>query len=67
MTFFFENYVNEASKSSKEKNISLKNEILVAVLKVTNENSRSGSGRVSQRHGSADPDRHQNVTDPQHC
>jgi hypothetical protein len=26
----------------------------------------SGSGFISQRHGSADPDRHQNVMDPQH-
>jgi hypothetical protein len=30
---------------------------------------RSGSGPVSQRYGSGDPDPdpHQNVTDPQHC
>jgi len=27
----------------------------------------SGSGSISKRHGSADPDPHQNVTDPQHC
>jgi hypothetical protein len=29
----------------------------------------SGSGSISQRHGSADPDLdpHQNVMDPQHC
>jgi hypothetical protein len=27
----------------------------------------SGSGSISQRHGSADPDPHQNVIDPQHC
>jgi hypothetical protein len=26
-----------------------------------------GSGSVSQRYGSADPDPQQNVTDPQHC
>jgi hypothetical protein len=26
----------------------------------------SGSGSISQRHGSADPDPHQNVMDPQH-
>jgi hypothetical protein len=28
-----------------------------------------GSGSISQRHGSADPDPdpHQNVTDPEHC
>jgi hypothetical protein len=29
--------------------------------------SGSGSGSISQRHGSADPDPHQNVMDPQHC
>jgi hypothetical protein len=27
----------------------------------------SGSGSISQRHGSAVPDPHQNVMDPQHC
>jgi hypothetical protein len=26
----------------------------------------AGSGSISQRHGSADPDPHQNVIDPQH-
>jgi hypothetical protein len=28
--------------------------------------SGSGSGSISQRHGSADPDPHQNAMDPQH-
>ncbi len=27
----------------------------------------SGSGSISQRHGSADPDALQNVMDPEHC
>jgi hypothetical protein len=27
----------------------------------------SGSGSTSQRHGSPDPDPHQNVMDPEHC
>jgi hypothetical protein len=27
----------------------------------------AGSGSISQKHGSADPDPDQNVTDPQHC
>jgi hypothetical protein len=27
----------------------------------------SASGSISQRHGSADPDPHQNVMDSQHC
>jgi hypothetical protein len=26
-----------------------------------------GSGSISQRHGSADPDPPQNIMDPQHC
>ncbi len=29
--------------------------------------SGAGSGSVSQRYGSADPDQYQNVTEPQHC
>ncbi len=29
--------------------------------------SGPGSGSISQRHGSVDPDPHQNVMDPQHC
>ncbi len=39
------------------------------VLKVNDENSRIriGSESISQRHGSADPDPHQNVVDPEHC
>ncbi len=28
--------------------------------------ARSGSGSISQRHGSGDPDPRQNVMDPQH-
>jgi hypothetical protein len=31
------------------------------------EGSGSASGSISQRHGSAAPDPHQNVLDPQHC
>ncbi len=27
----------------------------------------AGSESISQRHGSADPDPHQNIMDPQHC
>jgi hypothetical protein len=30
------------------------------------EGSGSESGSISQRHGSADPDPHQNIMDPQH-
>jgi hypothetical protein len=36
----------------------------VGVLKVKDETA--GSGSIGQRHGSADADPYQNVTDPQH-
>jgi hypothetical protein len=44
----------------KEKN-------LFCYLKVTEERSRIRIGSISQRYGSADPDSHQNLKDPQHC
>jgi hypothetical protein len=31
------------------------------------EGSGSASGSISQRHGSPDPDKQQNVMDPEHC
>jgi hypothetical protein len=37
------------------------------MMKVEGSGSGSESGSISQRHGSADPDPHQNVMDPQHC
>jgi hypothetical protein len=45
---------------------------VVAILKVTDENSRIRSrirshGSVSQRYEYAEPDPYQNVTEPQHC
>jgi hypothetical protein len=36
-------------------------------MKIEGSASASGSGSISQRHGSADLDPHQNVMDPQHC
>jgi hypothetical protein len=40
-------------------------------LKMVNDENMAGSGSesgsISQRHGSADPDPHQNVMDLQHC
>ncbi len=39
---------------------------LVAILKVADEITGSGSGIVNQRYESADPDLYQHVTDPQH-
>jgi hypothetical protein len=39
------------------------------MMKIAGSESASGSGSISQRHGSAgpDPDPHQNVMDPQHA
>ncbi len=64
------NDVNVPSKSNKQKNFFKL--VFVGVLKVNNENSwirirRSGSGSISQMHGSAYPDPYQNVMDPHHC
>jgi hypothetical protein len=36
------------------------------MMKIEGFGSASGSESISQRHGSADPDPHQNVMDPQH-
>ncbi len=54
----------------KKKNLKKKN--FFFILQVTEDRSRirtggaSRSGSISQRHGSADPDPHKNVRDPQH-
>ncbi len=63
-SLYLKNNVNADSKSNKQKNLDI-NKFLVAILKVTDENSRIRI--LSQRYGSADPDPYQNVTDPQHC
>jgi hypothetical protein len=68
-----ENDVKVSSKSNMQKNIVKKLVfcwgILKVKLKMEGSGSASGSesGSISQRHGSADPDPHQNVIDPQHC
>jgi hypothetical protein len=36
------------------------------MTKITGSGSKPGSGSISQRQGSPDPDPHQNVMDPQH-
>jgi hypothetical protein len=36
------------------------------MMKIEGSASGSGSGSIRQRHGSADPDPHKNVMDPQH-
>ncbi len=71
--FIFENVVHVPSKSNKQKNC-LKNLFFVGILgrsvtKIAGSGSASGSGYISQRHGSADPDPdpHQNFMDPQQC
>jgi hypothetical protein len=35
-------------------------------MKIEGSGSESGSGSISPRHGSADPDPHHNIMDPQH-
>jgi hypothetical protein len=52
-----------------------KKQFFVRILKATTKTAGSGSayrsgsesGSISQRLGSADPDPHQNVMDPEHC
>jgi hypothetical protein len=48
----------------KFKRKNMKKKIFFAFLKSLK--NRVGSGSISQRYGSGDPDPHQNVTDPQH-
>jgi hypothetical protein len=55
------------SRKNKGKNL-----CFVGILKVPGYMTKiAGSGpdpgSISQRHGSADPDPHQNVMDPEHC
>ncbi len=60
------NYVNVPSKSNK---LFFKVSFLLAsgrsMMWIAGSGSKSGSN--NQRHGSADPDPHQNVMDPEHC
>jgi hypothetical protein len=37
------------------------------MIKIEGSGSASGSESITQRHGSADPDPHLNVMDPQNC
>jgi hypothetical protein len=53
-------------KSIKKKNF-IKKLFFVGLLKVSDENGRIRIRIRIQRHGSADPDPHQNVLDPEHC
>ncbi len=39
----------------------------VKMMKIEGFGSASRFGSIGQRHGSADPEPHQNVMDPQHC
>jgi hypothetical protein len=54
--------VSFKKKNTKKKFASLKSLKIRVGCRV-----KSGSGSISQRYGSEDPDPHQNVTDPQHC
>jgi hypothetical protein len=70
-----ENDVNVPSKSNKQKTYIKKFFFFVDLLEVNDENRGSGSapgygsapGFICQRHGSANPDPHQNVMDPEYC
>ncbi len=63
------NDVNVPSKSNRQKKLCYKICFLLAswrsMTKIAGSGSRSGSGSISQKHGSADPDPPQNVMDPQ--
>jgi hypothetical protein len=59
--------VNVPSKSNMQKNLLKKLVFLLASWRLMTKILGSGSGSISQRHGSADPDPHQNVMDPEHC
>ncbi len=69
--FSLKTYVNVPSKSNKKKNFFKISFLLTSwrsVTKIAGSGYESGSesGYISQRHGSADPDPHQNVMDPEH-
>jgi hypothetical protein len=50
-------------KSTKPRNL----KFLLASCQPLTKKAGSGSGSVSQRYGSVDPDLYQNVMDPKHC
>ncbi len=62
------NDVNVPSKSNKQKNCIEKIRFLLASWRFMTKKANSGSafGSINQKHGSADPDPHQNVMDPEH-
>ncbi len=64
----FKNYVNIPSKSKKKKNFSKKICFLLAswrsMRKMAGSGFATGFASISQRHGPADPDPHQNVINP---
>ncbi len=64
--FIFKNDVHVPSKSNKQNPFFL-NKFFVGILgRSMTKMAGSGSGSISQRHGSVDPDPPQNVMDPQH-
>jgi hypothetical protein len=58
------NDVNVPSKTNKQKKFFIFFIFLLASWRSMTK--IAGSGSISQRHGSADPDPHQNVMDPEH-
>jgi hypothetical protein len=74
LTFFYlKNDVNVPSKNNKQENVFFKLafcwRLERSMTKVAGSGYESGSGSISQRHGSPNPDPYpyQNVMDPQHC
>ncbi len=63
----FKNDVKVPSKSNVQKNFVKKIIFWLASCRSMMKIEGSGSASINQRHGSADPDPHQNVMDPQHC
>jgi hypothetical protein len=57
------NYVNAPSKRNKQRQT--RKIVFLSVLK-GNDEKYQDPDQLSQRHGSADPDQHQNIRDPQH-
>ncbi len=57
------NNVNVPTKSNKQENLEKNCVLLVSWRSME---KIAGSGSISHRHGSGDPDPYQNVTDPQH-
>ncbi len=69
LLLIFVKWCKVPSKSNMQKNFFLISVLLASwrsTMKIKGSGSASGSESISERHGSADPDQHQNVMDSQH-